>query len=201
MRHRGVHVGNFYLVEKAGGEAFTDAAEEVLVLFAAQAAAAIANARTYRRPERMRVEVLGMVSHELRAPLTSIKARACPRRHQPCGRLARLATPLRRGRSRSACVVNGRLRHTGESAVRRAPQCIVSRVGFSVSQTSSETAWHDQDQASLRHPAAYLCNRLENRVWYGNHLTSARFSYWAEPHLEHRLQTESGSDVCRPASA
>ena len=48
MRHRGVHVGNFYLVEKAGGEAFTDADEEVLVLFAAQAAAAIANARTYR---------------------------------------------------------------------------------------------------------------------------------------------------------
>ena len=24
MRHRGVHVGNFYLVEKEGGEAFTD---------------------------------------------------------------------------------------------------------------------------------------------------------------------------------
>ncbi len=24
MRHLGVHVGNFYLVEKAGGEAFTD---------------------------------------------------------------------------------------------------------------------------------------------------------------------------------
>ena len=31
MRHRGVHVGNFYLVEKEGGEAFTDEDEEVLV--------------------------------------------------------------------------------------------------------------------------------------------------------------------------
>ena len=47
MRHRGVHVGNFYLVEKAGDEAFTDEDEEILVLFAAQAATAIANARTY----------------------------------------------------------------------------------------------------------------------------------------------------------
>ncbi len=52
MRHRGVHVGNFYLVEKEGGEAFTDEDEEVLVLFASQAATAIANARTYRAEQR-----------------------------------------------------------------------------------------------------------------------------------------------------
>ena len=38
MRHRGAHVGNFYLAEKEGGEAFTDEDEEVLALFAAQAA-------------------------------------------------------------------------------------------------------------------------------------------------------------------
>ena len=31
MRHRGVHVGNFYLVEKEDGEGFTDEDEEVLV--------------------------------------------------------------------------------------------------------------------------------------------------------------------------
>ena len=36
--------------------------------------------------------------------------------------------PLRRGRSRSACVVNGRLRHTSVGTVRRAPPCVVSRV-------------------------------------------------------------------------
>ena len=52
MHHRGVHVGNFYLVEKEGGEAFTDEDEEVLVLFASQAATAIANARTYRAEQR-----------------------------------------------------------------------------------------------------------------------------------------------------
>ena len=58
MRHRGVHVGNFYLVEKEGGEEFTDENEEVLLLFASQAASAIAKrahlprrARGPRRPQ------------------------------------------------------------------------------------------------------------------------------------------------------
>ena len=54
MRHRGVSVGYFFLGAKAGGEAFTDADEEVLVLFASQAAAAIANARTHRGEQRAR---------------------------------------------------------------------------------------------------------------------------------------------------
>ena len=61
MRHLGVHVGNFYLVEKAGGEAFTDEDEEVLVLFAAQAAAAIANARTYRAERRARADLEALI--------------------------------------------------------------------------------------------------------------------------------------------
>ena len=61
MRHRGVHVGNFYLVEKAGGEAFTDEDEEVLVLFAAQAATAIANARTYRAERRARADLEALI--------------------------------------------------------------------------------------------------------------------------------------------
>ena len=63
LRHRGVHVGNFYLVEKEGGAAFTDRDEEVLLLFAAQAAAAIAHARTYRderRGRRCRQERTGL---------------------------------------------------------------------------------------------------------------------------------------------
>ena len=48
MRHQSVHVGNFYLVDKEGGKVFSDDEEEILVLFASQAASAIANARTYR---------------------------------------------------------------------------------------------------------------------------------------------------------
>ena len=61
MRHGGVHVGNFYLVEKEGGAEFTDADEEVLVLFASQAASAIANARTYRAEQRARADLEALV--------------------------------------------------------------------------------------------------------------------------------------------
>ena len=55
------HAGNFYLVEKAGGEAFTDEDEEILVLFAAQAATAIANARTYRAERRARADLEALI--------------------------------------------------------------------------------------------------------------------------------------------
>ena len=61
MRHRGVHVGNFYLVEKEGGEPFTDEDEEILVLFASQAATAIANARTYRAEQRARADLEALI--------------------------------------------------------------------------------------------------------------------------------------------
>ena len=68
MHHRGVLVGNFYLAEKAGGEAFTDEDEEVLVLFASQAATAIANARTYRADLEALIETspLGVVVFDAR---------------------------------------------------------------------------------------------------------------------------------------
>ena len=61
MRHRGSHVGNFYLAGKEGGEAFTDEDEEVLALFAAQAANAVANARTYRTEQRARADLEALV--------------------------------------------------------------------------------------------------------------------------------------------
>ena len=61
MRHRDVLVGNFFLGDKAGGEAFTSEDEDVLVLFASQAAAAIANARTYRREQRARADLEALV--------------------------------------------------------------------------------------------------------------------------------------------
>ena len=65
IRHRGVHVGNFYLVEKEGGEEFTSEDEEVLVLFASQAASAIANARAYRDEQRAPTE-----TNSARAPIS-----------------------------------------------------------------------------------------------------------------------------------
>ena len=61
MRHRGQHVGSFFLGEKAGGRAFTDGDEAVLVLFAAQAAAAIANARAHREERRARADLEALV--------------------------------------------------------------------------------------------------------------------------------------------
>ena len=61
MWHRGVHVGNFFLGEKAGGQEFTGEDEEVLVLFASQAATAIANARTHRNEQRARARLEALV--------------------------------------------------------------------------------------------------------------------------------------------
>ncbi len=61
MRHRGVQVGNFFLGEKDGGHEFTPADEELLVLFASQAATAIANARTYRDERRARADLEALV--------------------------------------------------------------------------------------------------------------------------------------------
>ena len=61
MRHRGADVGSFFLADKADGEAFTDGDEEVLMLFASQAAAAIANARAHRDERRARADLEALV--------------------------------------------------------------------------------------------------------------------------------------------
>ena len=61
MRHRGADVGSFFLADKADGEAFSDEDEEVLTLFASQAAAAIVNARTHRDERRARADLEALV--------------------------------------------------------------------------------------------------------------------------------------------
>ena len=61
MRHHGVHVGHFFLGAKAGEEEFTPEDEEVLMLFAAQAAAAIDNARTHREERRARADLEALI--------------------------------------------------------------------------------------------------------------------------------------------
>ena len=61
MRHRDEHVGHFFLAEKEGAAEFTGEDEEVLVLFASQAAAAIANARTHRDEQRARADLEALV--------------------------------------------------------------------------------------------------------------------------------------------
>ena len=52
MRHRGVQVGNFFLAGKEAAEEFSAADEEMLELFASQAAAAIVNARAHQQERR-----------------------------------------------------------------------------------------------------------------------------------------------------
>ena len=59
--HRGVHVGNFYLANEEVGREFTDEDEEVLELFAAQAATAIANARRHRDEQRARADLEALI--------------------------------------------------------------------------------------------------------------------------------------------
>ena len=61
MRHRGENIGHFFLAGKEGAAEFTAKDEEVLVLFASQAATAIANARTHRDEQRARADLEALV--------------------------------------------------------------------------------------------------------------------------------------------
>ncbi len=54
-------LGSFFLGEKEDGREFTDGDEDVLVLFASQAATAIANARAYRDEQRARADLQALV--------------------------------------------------------------------------------------------------------------------------------------------
>ena len=57
VRHDGRYVGNFYLGDKDDGGEFTVEDEETLLLFASQAAMAIANARRLRREQQARADL------------------------------------------------------------------------------------------------------------------------------------------------
>ncbi len=57
IRHRQERVGSIFLAEKEHGQEFTREDEETLVLFASQAALAIANARRHREEQRARADL------------------------------------------------------------------------------------------------------------------------------------------------
>ena len=59
---RGAHVGSFYLGEKGHGREFSAEDEELLEMFASQAAAAIANARRYKDEQRARADLEALIN-------------------------------------------------------------------------------------------------------------------------------------------
>ena len=62
IRHRGEHVGNIYLTEKEDGRDFTSEDQDVLVMFASQAGAAIFNARRYREEQQAKADLEALVN-------------------------------------------------------------------------------------------------------------------------------------------
>ena len=62
IRHSGEHVGNIYLTEKSDGAEITKEDQEVLVMFASQAGAAISNARRYREQQQARDDLEALVN-------------------------------------------------------------------------------------------------------------------------------------------
>ena len=57
MRHRGAHVGSFFLADKQDSEEFSGEDEEVVAMFASQAALVISNARRHRDALRARSDL------------------------------------------------------------------------------------------------------------------------------------------------
>ena len=61
VQHLGERVGNIYLTEKEGGGEFTLEDEEILVMFAAQAAAILANIHRYAEERRIRSDMDALI--------------------------------------------------------------------------------------------------------------------------------------------
>ena len=62
VRHLGQRFGNIYLTEKEGGQEFTLEDEEILVMFASQAALTVSNARWYRDEQRVRADLEALIN-------------------------------------------------------------------------------------------------------------------------------------------
>ncbi|MBB5967238.1 sensor histidine kinase [Planomonospora venezuelensis] len=76
IRVRGEVFGNLYLTEKAGGGAFADEDEAVVVALATAAGVAIENARLYEQTRRREAELqvfAGVVAHDLKGPLAAVR--------------------------------------------------------------------------------------------------------------------------------
>ena len=61
IRHQGVQVGYFYLLDKEGGIEFTAEDERIMSLFTSQAGAAIANAKKHRDEQRAKADLEALI--------------------------------------------------------------------------------------------------------------------------------------------
>ena len=61
MRHRGTQIGTFCVSGKRAGQEFTEEDQEVLAMFASQAASAVANARRHRDEQRARADLEALI--------------------------------------------------------------------------------------------------------------------------------------------
>ena len=62
IRHQGERLGNIYLTEKEGGREFSREDEDILVMFASQAALVIANARRHADERQARADLEALVN-------------------------------------------------------------------------------------------------------------------------------------------
>ena len=62
VRHQGKRMGSIYLAEKEGGQEFSQEDEDTLVMFASQAAMAIANARRHREEQLARADLETLIN-------------------------------------------------------------------------------------------------------------------------------------------
>ena len=61
IRYQGIHVGNFYLLDKEAGKEFTVEDEGIMALITSQAGAAIANAHKHRDEQQARADLEALV--------------------------------------------------------------------------------------------------------------------------------------------
>lgn len=83
VAYQGKIIGNLYLTEKAGAEAFSESDELLATALAAQAAVVVSNAAAYEREQRLvddlraadhaKQAFVDHVAHELQTPLTTMK--------------------------------------------------------------------------------------------------------------------------------
>ena len=153
IRHRDVHVGNFFLADKEGGQEFTSEDEEILALFALAGGAALANARKYRDEQRARSNLEALIDT---SPVGVVVFDA---------RRGRVASS-----NREAQRIVGNLRMPGRSVedllqllrVRRADGAEIALEGFGLAQMLSEATTIRAEEIVLEVPDGRRITALVN---------------------------------------